>query len=421
VISVIVPTHNRSASLRRSLNALSRQTWPLEKLEVIVVADGCTDDTLQMLDAYRAPFALRVETLPGCGASTARARGTAAARGSLLIMLDDDVEASPELVAAHARVHADNADAVVIGANPPALPGRLDFVGIAGRAWWLDLFSAMNEPGHRFGYRNVLTGNLSMTPALLARAGGFDTAFTTTAEDWELGARLLKAGARLIYAADAASTHHETVNLDRSLRRVSLEGRGDVLIARRHPELTPDLLFCRTARVRGHPLNHALRMLAFRAPVLGDVLTGILRLLLPPLEWMNVRRRWRHVYYALRWYWYCRGVAGEVTLSEFSTLVASSVPEETREIEVDLANGIEAAERRLDEERPAGVRVHYHRQLLGRIPATPGCEPLRGVHLRPFLARDLAKPVIAALASEQAMLALQTEPAATLHAQGTRQ
>jgi cellulose synthase/poly-beta-1,6-N-acetylglucosamine synthase-like glycosyltransferase len=61
--SVIIPTHNRCASLKRTLDALCTQTYPLSLLEVLVVADGCTDETVDMLRCYAAPFALRVLVL----------------------------------------------------------------------------------------------------------------------------------------------------------------------------------------------------------------------------------------------------------------------------------------------------------------------------------------------------------------------
>ena len=44
-VSVVIPTHNRRASVERALRALSVQSYPLALIEVIVVADGCTDGT----------------------------------------------------------------------------------------------------------------------------------------------------------------------------------------------------------------------------------------------------------------------------------------------------------------------------------------------------------------------------------------
>ena len=61
MISVVIPTYNRARQLRSCLDALARQSAPADAFEVIIVDDGSTDDTGVLLDAYRAPFRLRVE------------------------------------------------------------------------------------------------------------------------------------------------------------------------------------------------------------------------------------------------------------------------------------------------------------------------------------------------------------------------
>ena len=71
-ISVIIPTHNRSASLRVTLDALNKQTYPFEQFEVVVVADGCNDNTIDMLKTYSASFSFKVIEQPGKGAAAAR-------------------------------------------------------------------------------------------------------------------------------------------------------------------------------------------------------------------------------------------------------------------------------------------------------------------------------------------------------------
>jgi hypothetical protein len=59
---------------------------------------------------------------------------------------------------------------------------------------------------------------------------------------------------------------------------------------------------------------------------------------------------------------------------------------------------LEAAERRLDQERPDGAQIRLGPRTVGRIPPQPGAERLRGVHLRHILATDLAWPLLVALA-----------------------
>ena len=65
-LSIIIPTHNRSAVLAKNLAALERQTWPADRFEVLVVADSCRDDTADMVAAcaMKSPYQLRLLAPP---------------------------------------------------------------------------------------------------------------------------------------------------------------------------------------------------------------------------------------------------------------------------------------------------------------------------------------------------------------------
>src|SRR6476620_1048697 len=89
-VSIIIPSHNRSASLRLALDALYSQTYPLEPISVIVVADSCIDDTWAMLQDYKAPFKQQAIEVNCRSAAIARNTGAAKAAGQLLLFLDDD-------------------------------------------------------------------------------------------------------------------------------------------------------------------------------------------------------------------------------------------------------------------------------------------------------------------------------------------
>jgi hypothetical protein len=293
---------------------------------------------------------------------------------------------------------------VIIGASPPVLRGEDSLFLLDLRRWWADQFREMGRPDHRYTYRDLLTGNLSIEAGLFARVGGFDVCLPCR-EDYEFGMRLVKAGIRLAFAADAVSHHHETADLDRSLRRVRQEGRADVLIGRRYRELRCAMPLA-SLEAPGSRLRRILRAYAFERPGVGDRLATRLRSALDLLERMRLRGRWRRLCNTLRDYWYWRGVADELgsrrALAGFLQGGPVHVDESAHEIEIDLREGLEAAERRLDEERPAGVRIRYGKQPVGRIPPAPGAERLRGVHLRPGLARQLATPLLIALAMDAA-------------------
>jgi hypothetical protein len=68
------------------------------------------------------------------------------------------------------------------------------------------------------------------------------------------------------------------------------------------------------------------------------------------------------------------------------------------EIEIDLQQGLEAAEQKIDVERPAGIYLYYGKLTIGHILPEVGAEPLRGVHLRRILALHLAEPLARAIA-----------------------
>lgn len=407
-VSVIILTHNRSTSLKRILDALGAQTYPLSQVEVVVVVDGCCDGTMAMLPGHEAPFAWQVIEQPGRGAATARNCGAASAQARLLLFLNDDVEPTPGLIEAHVRVHQRQSGQVVMGPYPPVFHEPADFFRIGLRNWWETRFQAMRQPGHRYTYCDLLGSNFSLEAELFACLKGFDPAFSGCgSENYEFGIRLIKAGASFVFAPDALAYHHETSNLDRSFQQARQEGRADVLIGRRHPELRPTLPLAQfeTASWRASRL---LRSLAFAWPALGDRVVTRLHRGLDLLEWARLRQRWRWLYRSLHAYWYWRGVIDELganrrILASFLQGGLIHAHQDGPEIELNLRQGLEAAERQLDAERPMAVHIRYGQQPVGRIPPQPGAERLRGIHLRPILATDLAAPLLTALALEGAL------------------
>lgn len=403
-ISIVIPTHNRSDLLKRTLNALCVQTFPLEQVEVLVIADGCHDDTSKMLHAYKAPFTLQVIEQPGLGAAAARNKGAARARAKHVLFLDDDVEATSRLIEAHVQAHQNKLQQVVIGPYPPARSSRNDFFSIQLRGWWEGKFHSLRQPGHRWTYQDLLSGNFSIAVDLFTRVGGFDTnpAFKAH-EDYELGMRLIQAGANFTLATAAVAYHHDASNLDRSYARKRQEGIADVLLAQRYPELLATLPLVQ-AQASNSYLDHFLQALAFLQPRAADRLALLLRRTLDSLESLHLRQGWKHLNGILVHYWYWRGVA-EATgsqqalrqlIQDYSAL--HKQPGQT--LELDLSRGLDEAECQLDEKRPFAARIRFGRQIVGIIPEQPGAEALHGAHLRPILATALAVPLLEAMVLE---------------------
>jgi len=195
ILSIIVPTHNRSALLAKSLAALDSQSWPSDQIEVVVVADACYDETPELVRAYaqRSRFPLRLLAHHARSAAATRNLGAANAQGQVLLFLDDDVVAQPGLIQAH--MEAQQPNSVVLGYSKPMVPALPSWWQYDARRWWEDTYREIARQGHRFQYRDFFSGNVSMSADLFRKVSGFDAEMSGRLEDYELGLRLLKAGA----------------------------------------------------------------------------------------------------------------------------------------------------------------------------------------------------------------------------------
>jgi GT2 family glycosyltransferase len=301
-ISVVIPTHDRLPCLRRCLDALAAQRFPPDRMEVIVVADGCSDGTESAVPMVAVPFTLRVIAQPAAGAAAARNAGAADARGRLLLFLDDDVIATPELVSAHVQAHAERGDCAAVGPYLIQDVSAQDFLLERLAAFWQRTFDAMSRPGHRFTYRDVLSGNLSMPRLLFTSVGGFDASFERCGtEDYELGIRLLESNVPVVFVGDARARHLETTDLARSLGRAHHGGRAEVLLSTLHPSVAPTLRLSRPDPVA--------QWFVFRWPATGKLLARAAPRLMGAVQRLGMRRVWSVLYGRLISYWYWRGVS----------------------------------------------------------------------------------------------------------------
>jgi glycosyltransferase involved in cell wall biosynthesis len=86
----------------KTLDSLKQQTFPMDRLEVIVVDDGSTDDT-QTIANLQFPFSLRYVQQKNQGATAARNYGVTFSQSEILVFIDDDVTISPLTLEAFAE------------------------------------------------------------------------------------------------------------------------------------------------------------------------------------------------------------------------------------------------------------------------------------------------------------------------------
>ncbi len=159
-VSVVIITRNEAPRLALVLESLAGQDLtaavPVE-LEVVVVDDGCTDHTPQVLAEAAARLPLRVVRHPEShGRSPSRNDGVEAASGEVVVLFDGDCLASPRLVARHAEVHAAR----------PGVMGRGETYHIRSTRFFLDPETGSPMPGQEEHVRRM--GN-DLRAALVTR------------------------------------------------------------------------------------------------------------------------------------------------------------------------------------------------------------------------------------------------------------
>lgn len=273
-ISVVVATYDRRDPLRALLESLFRQDLAPQEMEIVVVVDGSTDGTRQMLRDLRAPCALRTLFQDNAGQAAARNAGWHVARAPVVLFLDDDLECPPDLLAEHLAAHGPGDDRIVVGRVEFALPRRCSLAHDLLRGNMNEWERRLEQcPEMRWPEDAYVATNCSVARRLLEEVGGFDPAFYRALEDHDLGLRLWSRGGRFVYAPKAVVRQHYSKTTADAVRDEWWYGCAEVLLGRKHPDLLARTLVARVATL-GWWQRRLLR--AFAAfPAAATVLLGL--------------------------------------------------------------------------------------------------------------------------------------------------
>jgi peptidoglycan/xylan/chitin deacetylase (PgdA/CDA1 family)/glycosyltransferase involved in cell wall biosynthesis len=280
-LSVVIPTYNRRKILERTLPTLLAQSLPPDEFEIIVVSDGSSDGTAEVLRTWKTRCALRVLESQHRGAGAARNAGVRAATGELILFLDDDLSAGPDLFRQHCAAHVGSDSRVVHGPIFVA-PGSARTITRHVAERFYERYYRTLDPGMELRFPDdishsilVLSSlvNSSMPRQLLFRCFGFDERIRA-AEDLELGLRLWKAGAIFQYqpAAEAYEFYVKT-SWEYLRGQARALGAGDLLVSREHPEFRQHSQFANLAETR--PFKKLARAAIMRSPVSAAPLVSL--------------------------------------------------------------------------------------------------------------------------------------------------
>lgn len=182
LVSVVVPNYNCARFIEAALDSALAQSYP--HVEIVVVDDGSTDDSLAVLARYGSR--IRVVGQTNQGVSAARNRGIAESRGELIAFLDADDEWHPEKLAKQVPLFERPAVGLVYCG--------LEYIDEAGRPLGTNL---TGRRGRVLREIALLQGTIVLAGGSTAvvrrecfeQAGPFDRKLSTAA-DWDMWRRI---------------------------------------------------------------------------------------------------------------------------------------------------------------------------------------------------------------------------------------
>jgi glucosyl-dolichyl phosphate glucuronosyltransferase len=224
--TIALCTHNHADRLERTLADLAHLNTPKATWEFLIIDNGCSDGSPELLSRHAWPEGWRVRVIreEELGLSNARNRAIAEAEGEYIIFMDDDETADSDWLCAYERL--------ILDKQPDAFGGRIrvlfedmrppwlsdELLGFLGELQRFETIAPLTEPGTSF-----FGGNFGVKRSACTAVGGFDAMLgrkgtdNTGGEEVDFYRRLLAAGFKVWWTPEAVIHHRiQAAKLERS-------------------------------------------------------------------------------------------------------------------------------------------------------------------------------------------------------------
>lgn len=222
-LSVIIPTRNRSKLLQVTLESIIKQTYPKENFEVIVIDNGSTDDTKDVVMSYSSKLPnleYYYDDTPGL--HVGRHNGYKLSKSDILVYADDDIDAFPTWLEGVAESFVDSNVMLVGGKDLPKYEQKPPF-------WIEELWYKTDKEGHSLGALSIVDlgeeikeippyyvygCNYSVRKSLIAETKGFhpdgvpfDMIELRGDGEWYVNKYIIEHGYKVLYNPKASVYH----------------------------------------------------------------------------------------------------------------------------------------------------------------------------------------------------------------------
>lgn len=251
-VSIVVTVYNAQRTIRRCLHSIMDLEYPEDKLEVIVVDDGSTDKSVEIVKGY--PVKL-IQKARG-GYPSAMNTGINMARGDIVVIIDSDIYVTKDWLAKTIEEFNDRKVGIVGG-----------FVAAAKtRHFWAKLAGFDIEDRYR-RVKTKYVDHLSSTctayrKEMFSQIGAFDEKLKRDSDE-DLAHRAFKSGWKIVLRKDALCFHEWKGSFRSYFIQQVREGKYAVAIVRK----APDLLFGKEVQPSSLYIPLTLTVLLLLTPI----------------------------------------------------------------------------------------------------------------------------------------------------------
>lgn len=238
-VSIIIPAYNAVHTLMTCLKCVMQLDYPRNDLDIIVINDGSTDGTLEILLQLTLPNNFKFYTHPvNRGLAAARNTGIQHARGDILVFLDADMEIQSDFIREHLKFYQREQVVGVFSGIDPAPNCVYDKYQ---RYLYESRRGALKYPATEpLPYHVFLFGCTSAKKSAVDLVGLFDENITHYGgEDTDYAYRFWQAFPQgLYYAPTVRVVHHHCRSIGQALQNIESFGKNVIpYLIKKNPDL----------------------------------------------------------------------------------------------------------------------------------------------------------------------------------------